>query len=119
MPYYGVEEEDKVTIHMPTSNDLPPIDKWASFLIITPEDFQPCYLIDKYCEILYEAFKEDTESINYLIEIIRNYWIKYLYPELFLKYDSFNEKLMEEGEEEKIGCYPYCPPMIHVHSILL
>ena len=80
-------------------------------------DIKDIDLFSYYFSLLEKLILKAPKFVNCFIMILTNFWLRYLYPEIFAKY-LLDEKLFEYEFEttdlSSIGYHPYCPPPLHV-----
>jgi len=106
IPYEKVLDEGIVVRkETPKVKDKTSFQQWSKALTIN--ELNLTELLEAYQQLIFDIIKADTESFDFIIELIVNTWLPYLYPNIYSKYK-------ENTNAENIGFHPYCPPIIHV-----
>lgn len=94
---------------VPTFDEKIPIEKWASILLKKAQKSKLEDLLREYYKVIKNCIKEDIASYDFIMEIIKDKWLIYLYPNIYMKY--YNKKI----KTEDIGYHPYCPRLFSVN----
>ena len=101
---------------LPLQNDSTPPTKWSEALPKNQADMKGADLLKEYYTVLIEAVKGDPGSFNWIMDVIKRYWLIYFYPKIYSKHVlSADKPFVEKIDPDSAGYHPHCPPLVHVN----
>ena len=121
IPYEAINVRWRITsvlvpiLKESSRNKLP---NWAKYLTNDKSDINLEKFFNEYTKILKSLMILNKKSALFIFRLIQDYWLRFLYPNIYNKYSVFNSAAFSYLDFPldlcNVGYKPFCPFLVHV-----